>query len=84
MSGKNPMMCMLRTKQKNMPPVENTMFKVSVKLHSSVALWVAIVPHPVKEFVSKTEVEKKNIKDTEQQITRVLPLLRIVGRRVAL
>lgn len=58
---------MLKANQKDMPPIQNMMFKVSVKLHSSVAFWVAIVPGilggdcttPWKDLFAKLRFQKK-------------------------
>lgn len=50
---------MLKANQKDMPPIQNMMFKVSVKLHSSVAFWVAIVPHPGRICLQNWGFKKK-------------------------
>lgn len=77
MAGKNPVMYMLKANQEDTPLIQNMMFKVSVKLHSSVALWVAKCTTPEKGLFAKLRLK---IKDTEQQMSRVLPLPGIVRK----
>lgn len=59
MAGKKAVVYMFKACQKDMPPTPNTVFKVSVKLHSSVALWVEIIPHPGRVGL-QTEAEKRH------------------------